>query len=486
MLFSSLEFIFMFLPITLMIYYFFIFLKLNFLSKVWLVTASLFFYSWWNINYLPLILISMLVNYYIGQRLSVIQSFYKRKYLLITGIIFNVALLGYYKYTDFFIENINLALKTDFNLLHIILPLGISFFTFQQIAYVVDAYRGETKEYDFVNYALFVTFFPQLIAGPIVHHKEVMDQFNEKKNKGINSRNIAVGIFIFLIGLCKKVAIADTFAIYANDGFTNYATLTVLEAWVTSLSYTFQLYFDFSGYCDMAIGIGLLFNIKLPVNFFSPYKARNIQEFWKRWHITLSRFLTQYLYIPLGGSKQGNIKLYRNILIIFAVSGIWHGAGWTFVIWGMMHGIASVICRAWRIKLPTFVSWFLTFQFVNIAWVYFRAETVKQANMIIITMFDLQSINLSQFSVPEMNFPTALSFSFSYENFAINIAQTNVIIGGLLCASIIAFFFKNSIQLKDSFKPNIIHSIWISYLLFLVLSAVFFLNKNSEFLYFNF
>ncbi|MFC0187307.1 MBOAT family O-acyltransferase [Fictibacillus aquaticus] len=486
MLFSSLEFILMFLPVTVLIYYMLLFFKLNVISRVWLVVASLFFYSWWNISYLPLLLLSMFINYFTGSAISKADSIGKKKTLLSAGIVFNVGLLGYFKYTDFFIENMNAVFDTNTALLNLLLPLAISFFTFEQIAYIVDAYRGSTKEKDFLNYALFVTFFPRLIAGPIILHQELIPQFHDAKNKRINAQNVAAGIFIFMIGLCKKVAIADTLAVYANDGFANYANLTVLEAWVTSLSYTYQLYFDFSGYCDMAIGIGLLFNIKLPVNFFSPYKARNIQEFWKRWHMTLGRFLTSYLYIPLGGSKEGSYKLYRNILIVFAVSGIWHGAGWTFVIWGLMHGLASVLCRAWPFKLPAVISWFLTFQFVNVAWVYFRADTVHQANTIIKTMFSAGQFQLEQLTAPVLSFSTALSFSFSYERFAFHFAETNLILSGLLAATILVFFFKNSIQIKDSFQPSLKYSVWVSSMLFLVLSAVFLLNKNSEFLYFNF
>lgn len=279
--------------------------KLTKASKSFLVFSSLFFYSYWNILYLPLILISMLFNYTIGLTLAKVNKKVSNKTLLSIGIISNLALLGYFKYADFFIDNVNFIFSANLPSLNIVLPLAISFFTFQQIAYLVDSYRQQTKEYDFLNYALFVTFFPQLIAGPIVHHKEMMPQFANLKNKLINYKNIALGLFIFSFGLFKKVIIADTFAIWATNGFDNATTLSFIEAWTTSLSYTFQLYFDFSGYTDMAIGLALLFNIKLPINFNSPYKSLNIQEFWRRWHITLSRFLKDYIYIPLGGNRRG-------------------------------------------------------------------------------------------------------------------------------------------------------------------------------------
>ena len=301
MLFNSYEFIFAFLPITFFIYFYLNSKRLTTASKAFLVFSSLFFYSYWNIAYLPLILGSMLFNYAIGNTLAKTKKeesnkkTFSNKSILIFGIICNVSLLAYFKYADFFIENFNLISGTNFNLLHLLLPLAISFFTFQQIAYLVDSYRKETDEYDFLNYALFVTFFPQLIAGPIVHHKEMMPQFANNRNMVKNYRNIALGIFIFSMGLFKKVVIADTFAVWANTGFDTATTLNLFEAWATSLSYTFQLYFDFSGYTDMAIGIALLFNIKLPINFNSPYKALSIQDFWRRWHITLSRFLRDYI-----------------------------------------------------------------------------------------------------------------------------------------------------------------------------------------------
>lgn len=241
-------------------------------------------------------------QFFIGNKINSSKLSLRRP-LLITGILFNLLLLGYFKYYDFFIENINFIFSADFNLLHLTLPLAISFFTFQQIAYLIDSYRLETKEYSFVNYLIFVLFFPQLIAGPIVHHKEMMPQFSHLKHKVLNYKNIALGLFIFSVGLFKKVIIADTFAVWATHGFDNTVILNIFQAWVTSLSYTFQLYFDFSGYTDMAIGSALLFNIKLPINFLMPYKATSIQDFWRRWHITLSRFLRDYIYIPLGGSR---------------------------------------------------------------------------------------------------------------------------------------------------------------------------------------
>jgi len=297
MLFNSFEFIFVFLPITFIVYFLLNKNKLVFFSKAWILLASLFFYGYWNIVYLPIIILSLLFNFYIGQLLSKEKiSFLSKKQLLFLGITANIALLGYFKYADFFIDNYNLFFDSDVLNINILLPLAISFFTFQQIAYLVDSYKQETREQDIISYAVFVTFFPQLIAGPIVHHREMMPQFDSKKEKFIKHRNIILGLFIFSIGLFKKVVLADTFSIWANAGFDINQSLSFFEAWATSLSYTFQLYFDFSGYADMAIGSALLFNIKIPINFNSPYKAKNIQDFWRRWHMTLGRFLMDYIY----------------------------------------------------------------------------------------------------------------------------------------------------------------------------------------------
>lgn len=317
-----------------------------------------------------------------------------RKVVLTTGIAANLLLLGYFKYTDFLLSNINIALGTDYPLPHILLPLAISFFTFTQIVYLVDSYRGETAEYDLLNYSLFVTFFPHLIAGPIVHHRQIMPQFASRWTLSSRYSNILKGLFIFSIGLFKKVVIADSFAVWATAGFDGNHALDFYSAWAASLSYTFQLYFDFSGYCDMAIGASLLFNIWLPINFNSPYKALDIQDFWRRWHITLSSFLRDYLYIPLGGNRSGEFRTYVNLFATFVLGGLWHGATWMFVIWGALHGAALVLHRFWkrlRRPMPTALAWFVTFMFVNITWVFFRAKTLDDAMRVLNGMIDFKS-----------------------------------------------------------------------------------------------
>ena len=386
MLFNSYAFIFVFLPLVFFVYFFLNKKRLSNLAKAFLVSASLFFYAYWSVYYLPILLGGIVFNFLVSKFLAKHQS----KAILIFGIVCNLALLGYFKYADFLISNLNAIANTNLSLLHIALPLALSFVTFQQIAYLVDSYNKQTKENSFLNYCLFITFFPQLIAGPIVHHKEMMPQFANKFNLIKNYKFIALGLFVFSMGLFKKSVVADIFSIFANAGFDVEGNLTFLQAWATSLSYTFQLYFDFSGYCDMAIGLALLFNIRLPINFNSPYKALNIQDFWHRWHITLSRFLRDYIYIPLGGNRGGQSRTYLNLFLVFLIGGLWHGAAWTFVVWGALHGVAIVIHRCWQklnFKLNKIIAWIITFNFVNFTWIFFRAKSFKDAMRVIRGMF---------------------------------------------------------------------------------------------------
>ncbi len=497
MLFNSYEFILAFLPITFLVYFWLNSARLVIAGKAWLVLCSLFFYSWWNPSYLPLILISMLVNYSVGTSLgsgpkltktnsvnpatatTAEKSLIPRKLILTMGIVFNLGLLGYFKYADFFISNLN-TLGSNIDLPEIILPLAISFFTFQQIAYLVDSYRNETQEYDFLNYALFVTFFPQLIAGPIVHHKEMMPQFASRWNLVKQYRNIALGLFIFSMGLFKKVVIADTFSKWATAGFDTAETLNFLEAWVTSLSYTFQLYFDFSGYTDMAIGAALLFNVKLPINFNSPYKALSIQDFWRRWHITLSRFLKDYLYIPLGGNRKGPNWTYINLFLTFLLGGLWHGASWMFVTWGALHGLALVIHRLWQqsaFVMPRAVAWFLTFNFINFAWVFFRAKDIDDALKVIHGMTGLGGVIFPERIAEYVGFLRTFGIDFgvwidkdifSYAAFA------GVIFGLAWC-----LVLKNTSNVKVSYFYLIISTLAFSV-------SFTMLGGESEFLYFNF
>ena len=411
MLFNSFEFIFVFLPVVLVVFYWLVHRGRQDSALYWLVLASLFFYGWWKPAYLYLIVGSVLFNYFIGNLLTARKHSRRlRRAALWLGVGANLASIGYFKYANFFIDNVNAVLGTDYNIGTIVLPLAISFFTFQQIAYLVDAWRGETEEHNFRNYALFVTFFPQLIAGPIVHHKEMLPQFMQNDARRFNSDNLVVGLSIFAIGLFKKVVIADGVAPYADAVFgmaKSGETIYLLEAWTGALAYTIQLYFDFSGYSDMAIGIARMFGIRLPVNFNSPYKSLNIIDFWRRWHITLSRFLRDYLYFPLGGNRKGPTRRHVNLMTTMLLGGLWHGAGWTFIIWGGLHGIYLVINHAWRglrQKLGQDLSRStlagrtaaraLTLLAVIVAWVYFRAEDLASAHNILAGMAGLHGIAL--------------------------------------------------------------------------------------------
>lgn len=396
MLFNSFVFIFLFLPITFLMYFGLNKLKQYTIAKIVLVIASLYFYAYFNYSYLPIILSSIFVNYLAAYQMNKNSG---RWIWLLVGIIFNVGLIAYFKYFDFFIENVNAIFRTNIPLLNILLPLGISFFTFQQIAFVVDSYRRKTDLPRFLDYCNFVTFFPQLIAGPIVLPEEMLPQFEDRTKRRVNYENLFNGLFMFSLGLAKKVLIADSIAVFANTGFDVLTSYTMAEAWLTSLAYSFQLYFDFSGYCDMAIGIGLMFNIKLPLNFNAPYRACDFQDFWRRWHMTLNRFLTQYLYIPLGGSRRGEMRTLLNVFVVFLVSGIWHGGGWTFIVWGILHGIASIINRIWKHKAFRLPNWFtipLTFFFVNIFWVFFRADSLADAWQIVSSMFNNLDLTLKE------------------------------------------------------------------------------------------
>lgn len=475
MLFNSYEFIFLFLPKTLIIYFLLNKYKKFNLAKGWLVLASLYFYSYFHKSYLILILLSIVVNYFIGDRLNIEVEPIKRKLLLILGSVFNIGALGYFKYYDFFVENINYIFKTNIPLLHILLPLGISFFTFQQLSFVVDSYYKKNLRYDFLSYSLFVTFFPQLIAGPIVLPTEMLPQFENLENKKINWKNMNRGLYIFSIGLAKKVIIADTIGVFANVGFDVMKSLSFAESWLTSLAYTLQLYFDFSGYCDMAIGIGLMFNIVLPINFNSPYKSINIQEFWKKWHMTLGRFLTNYLYIPLGGNRKGEKRTLLNLLIVFLVSGIWHGAGWNFIIWGMLHGVCILIHRIWKNsgrKLNKFLGWFITMNLVNIFWIFFRAKDLKGAFKVIEGMFNFNSIGTGDMS--------RFLYAVNERTNGIGVDENTIIFP---LAIIIIFLGKNSIFKCENFKIGKISTLEIN--LYFILSILY-LMRVSTFLYFNF
>lgn len=401
MLFNSYEFILLFLPVT--IAGFFLLAGASARAAMgWLVAASLFFYAWWNPAYLPLLIIVAAFNYVVGRRLSRAPS----RLLLGFGIAVDLAALGWFKYANFFVSSAAAAAGTDWSLAPIVLPLAISFFTFQKIAFLVDSHRGLTRDVGPLEYALFVAFFPQLIAGPIVHYRDVVPQFRLPETFRPIAENFAVGITIFAIGLFKKAVLADGIAVYASPTFgaaeAGHAP-DFLAAWSAALAYAFQLYFDFSGYSDMAIGAARLFGIRLPLNFNSPYKAASIIDFWRRWHMTLSRFLRDYLYVPIGGNRKGPARRHANLMATMLLGGLWHGAGWTFVLWGGLHGLFLVVNHGWRRIAPRWLmrarlypaaASLLTFLVVVVAWVPFRAPTIEGAGRMLAGMAGFNGFTL--------------------------------------------------------------------------------------------
>jgi alginate O-acetyltransferase complex protein AlgI len=516
MLFNSYEFIFIFLPLTLLIF--------NLIGKhggsknaiIWLVVASLFFYGWWNPEYLSLILFSIFFNYGVGVLLGNSHNIVYKKSILTLGVAGNLVLLGYFKYSNFFVESINSLTENNISFSQVILPLAISFFTFQQIAYLVDAYNGAARENNFINYCLFVTFFPQLIAGPIVHHKEMLPQFASKNFQRIRAENISVGLTIFTIGLFKKVVLADGVSVFATPVFNAAeagVVLTLYEAWGGLLAYSFQIYFDFSGYSDMAIGLARMFGIRLPLNFNSPYKATSIIDFWRRWHITLSRFLQEYLYIPLGGNRKGETRRFVNIMITMLLGGLWHGAGWTFILWGGLHGMYLVINHGWKrfhgtgkkSRLSSLFTWSLTIMAVIVAWVPFRATSMEGVSNLFSGLVGLNGIHLSPFFL--VNF--GIIKEWALQNYVIiqemfRFGDMKNLLVWLLSLMIISTLLPNTQQIMKSFDPaleiykgEIIQTkyqwlVWKPTFMFsmfhsvILVISILFISKKSEFLYFQF
>lgn len=486
MLFNSYIFVFLFLPLCLVGYFGLNHIRQYTFAQLFLFCMSLWFYGYFNPSYLPIILVSIVFNYSATQFFRKISNSWLKKTILAIALAFNIGILFYYKYTDFFLENINLFFHKNFALRNILLPLGISFFTFQQLSFVIDAYRGETLSYNFLQYASFVVYFPQLIAGPIVTHDELVPQFQDVQKKHFQWDHFSRGLFIFALGMGKKVLLADTFGNAVNWGYSNISSLDSTNAFLVMVAYTLQIYFDFSGYCDMAIGIGQMMNIDLPVNFDSPYKALTITEFWSRWHKTLTRFFTKYIYIPLGGNRRGKFRTYLNTFIVFSVSGLWHGASWTFIIWGVLHGIFMILTRHWKKlfeRVPPVLSWCITFLFLNFTWVIFRAEGVTDTIRFFRALFSMEfgpilPDILSPFHSVCLRFFTDL-LPASFSSF-ISIA---ILTGYYVLSLISVIFFRNSHQKMQSFSPNFRTAVITAILL---IWCIFSFSGISTFLYFNF
>ena len=503
MLFNSYEFIFAFLP-AVFVCFFAIARRHHFAAASWLGLASLFFYGYWSIYALPLLIISICINYLFGKSLAVsppeAPTQRRRKFTIVAAISFNLAVLGFFKYANFFIRTTNHALGAlsiqEMSYLDIVLPIGISFFTFTQIAFLVDCYEGKVKERNFVHYLLFVSYFPHLIAGPVLHHSQMMPQFARRETYRINFDNVSVGLILFAIGLAKKVLLADgRFAPYSGGVFNavaDGATPNILEAWIGALAYTLQLYFDFSGYSDMALGISKLFNIDLPINFNSPYKAPNIIEFWRRWHMSLSTFLRDYLYFPLGGNRRGELRRYFNLLVTMILGGLWHGASGTFVLWGGLHGIYLALNHLWRKLVPEGLAKFLptrlangigiasTFLAVVVAFVMFRAAGIRPGLSMLKAMFGIDSSPLVVHDIWQGALFTVVNLPGRdpIKDLLLGLA----IIWLLPNSNQLVLYVKNVNLLAQKHRESAIALVFASMLALAAAS----LNIRSEFLYFQF
>lgn len=484
MLFNSYEFILVFLPIV-VITFFLIARASHLLAATWLCAASLFFYGWWNPKFVALLVASIAVNYAAGYAIGLARSAGNgfAKPLLIATVTANLILLGYFKYANFFISTAGAITGEKFALLNIVLPLGISFFTFTQISFLADVYRGVATGYNFIHYMLFVSYFPHLIAGPLLHHGQIVPQFESAKTYTPNAGDIAMGLTMFTIGLAKKVLVADNLSGYAVPLFSmadSGLELRLMSAWSGALAYTFQLYFDFSGYSDMAIGLSLLFGVRLPVNFNSPYKARNIIEFWRRWHITLALFLRDYLYFPLGGNRRGPRRRYVNLMITMLLGGLWHGASWTFVLWGGLHGVYLMINHAWqdwrkRLDLPfaatrigRIVPTAITFVVVVIGWVFFRAETLEGAMIFLRGMGGVAGLSLDEFTDAQLGSPLPFALLIGFCGAVVFLCPNSQEIGAVLA------------RRRPSFAVGLICGMLAAVCLVTLRSV------HSEFLYFQF
>lgn len=475
MLFNSYAFILIFLPITWVVYFVMNQQRQFTLSKIWLIVASLYFIGYWSYKPLPILLGSIAINFLLSQW---IHKTHSKKRVLQLGLVFNIGLLCYFKYTNFFLSNLSLPP------LHVILPLGISYYTIQQIAFLVDTYEGVTNEKNFLDYMLFVVFFPKLIAGPIAHHEELLPQFKSYESKVFSARNLSLGIFIFCIGLFKKVIIADTFSAWSSDGFAAADKLHFFSAWGTSLSYTLQLYFDFSGYSDMAVGLASMFSIKLPQNFNSPLTAKHINDFWGRWHITLSIFIRTYIFTPLVRMMPKATFGWSMVAMFIAmtIAGLWHGAAWTYVLYGALHGLAIVIHHTWKKKknkLPGWLGWFITFNFVNFTFIIFRAKDLTEAGNVLKGMIGLQG-----FQIPKLGIKPLLKL----QDFGAKIGpymsnDENIQLLMLVAGFVFLFKAKNSLELERDYQLETRNTLAVSAMFVLCLYGM---NRVSEFIYFNF
>ncbi len=483
MLFNSFAFIFCFLPVTLAGFFVFNKFDKNQFAKCWLVGASLFFYCFWTLKNLPIIMTLLAVNYFLGRELHSLQPRWPKGILLKLGLIFNIGILCFFKYANFF----NDISGSPFELGKLLLPLGLSFLVLQQITYLMDAYEGMSKPRGLLDYLVFGTFFPYLIAGPITHYEELVPQLENKENFKFSPDRFSLGIYIFTMGLAKKVLLAESFASWANTGFEESASLHFFAAWKASLAYTFQLYFDFSGYSEMALGIGQMLNLELPINFNSPFKSKSIIEFWTRWHMSLSRFITTYMFTPIV-RLMPSITFTNSMVATFLamlIVGVWHGAGWTFTVYGGMHGLALVINHIWKKKrkkkkpIP-FFGWFLTFNFVNITFVMFRATSLENALQVYKAMLGLNGVVIAK--IFGLSKESALIKS-GWKLGSMLKPDDYLVLILLVAAFVLILKAKNIPELSKSFKPTTKTAVFCAMIFSLCL---FGFNRITDFIYFNF
>ncbi len=493
MLFNSYIFIFVFLPLTLCLWYFLRKKNKDTLAQLALIGMSLWFYGYFHVSYLLIIVGSCLANFLLSFLLEKGPLKGKRTVIRVAGVVLNLLVLGYFKYYDFFIENVNFLFGGNIALKRILLPLGISFFTFQQMSYILDRCRGEAPHYSFIDYLTYITFFPQLIAGPIVYHSEFIPQIKDPKKRDFDELEFAYGISWFVFGLAKKVLIADTLAKAVDFGYSKVFYLDSLGAFVVIIAFTLELFFDFSGYCDMAIGIGKMFRIELPDNFDGPYRSRSVKEFWRRWHMTLGRFFTRYLYIPLGGSRKGKLRQVVNTMIVFTVSGLWHGANWTFVVWGVLHGVGvcvSIFTKGISEKLDKHV-WYrgfcqgITFLFVSLNFAIFRADSLKDAGTLFMRLFAFDNFGKYAQVAAAMEIKEFFMITkvLSMKAPQLLVVFEELVFGGFLVFSLVLSMRKTT---RKRLEGRALTKGFSTKLAILFVWAVISLSQVSTFLYFNF
>ena len=505
MLFNSYFFIFVFLPLSLAGWYLLNRLKRYKLAQGYLIGMSLWFYAWYNVSFLWVMLGSCLFNFGVSFFLSGRDTPRMRRFLLITGCVVNIGALGIFKYYNFFVENVNAVFGADFQTRNILLPLGISFFTFQQLSYLIDRYRGDAPHYGLMDYLSFVTFFPSLISGPIVLHASTVPQFQDETRRRFSAESFSRGVMQFSIGLAKKVLLADTLALAVNYGYENIAALDAPAALAAAVGYTLELYFDFSGYSDMAIGVGKMFRIEIPENFNSPYRATSVKDFWKRWHMTLSRFLQTYVYFPLGGSRKGKLRTFVNTMITFLVSGLWHGANWTFIFWGFLHGLGVAAAgivgnrkasgeknagrklqdKGIRNRALRLLCQFATFAYVCMAFVFFRADSIQDGFLLLSRIFsfhvDGQLVQMAAAMEPSEIYIVTKALSLTAPSL-VGAAQIVAMIF-MLAVSFFVLTRKNTVQIISRKEISFRFTMWLA---FLFAWSVISLSGVSTFVYFSF